>query len=153
MKYPYNDDYMIFDEESNQYVLTEKCILESVGVDLTNKLNERNTVNSQVVVNRLLRIVSNQIYGYIHKFNANTFLQDKLIAKIPSLRKIIQHAMEEQFLYLSLKGDLSRSIDQDSRALAIDETAKTILERNVPEIGTSILYTGDLARWTYWISL
>ena len=153
MKYPYNDDYMIFDKESNQYVLTEKCILESVGVDLTNKLNDRNTVNSQVVVNRLLRIVSNQIYGYIHKFNANTFLQDKLIAKIPSLRKIIQAAMEEQFLYLSLKGDLSRSIDQDSRALAIDETAKTILERNVPEIGTSILYTGDLARWTYWISL
>ena len=78
--------------------------------------------------------------------NYRTDIQDYIIAKVPSARKMIQEAMEEQLLYMSLKGDLSRSTDKEKRELAIDETAKEICARVLPELGISIIYTGDLSR-------
>lgn len=144
MKYPYSDDYMTFDESTNRYVLTSKYALEQFGIDLLETVNDRNAVNQQIAVNGILKQVSNQIYNYIHKYNVCTDIQDLIIAKIPSARNIIKEAMSEQFLYVSMKGYLSRSTDKEKRMLAIDENAKGELERLLPELGICILYTGDL---------
>ena len=146
MQYPYDDDFMIFDEVSNHYVLTAKCAAQRLGLQLEDAVNERNATNKQIALNRVFKQVSNLIYSYIHKFNYRTDLQDRIIALVPSARIIIQEAMEEQLLYMSMKGDLSRSTDIEKRELAVDETAKEICARILPELGISLLYTGDLAR-------
>lgn len=142
--YPYNDDYMIFDESINRYVLTEKCITDKLGIDIAGRINARNAVNQQAMISRLLRLVSDHVYNFIHEHNVNTEKQDRFIAKVPSLRRIVQEAMEEQFLYVSQVGDLSRSPDKEKRLIYMDEQAKMILGRIVPELGFSILFTGRI---------
>lgn len=142
--YPYNDDYMIFDESINRYVLTEKCITDKLGIDIAGRINARNAVNQQAMISRLLRLVSEHVYNFIHEHNVNTEKQDRFIAKVPSLRRIVQEAMEEQFLYVSQVGDLSRSPDKEKRLIYMDEQAKMILGRIVPELGFSILFTGRI---------
>lgn len=146
MYYPFSDEFMTFDEVSNQYILTSACVQKRLGLSLSENVNERNAVNQQIAELRILRQVSNLIYSYIHKFNIRTDLQDYIIEKVPSARIMIQQAMEEQLLYMSMKGDLSRSTDKEKRELAIDETAKEICARVLPELGISILYTGNLER-------
>lgn len=142
--YPYDDDYMIFDQSSKHYVLTEKCITDKLGIDIAGRINSRNAINQQAMISRLLRLVSGHVYNFIHTYNVNTEKQDYFIAKIPSLRPIIQSAMEEQFLYVSQVGDLSRSSDKEKRALYMDEQAKMQLSQIIPELGFSILYTGRI---------
>lgn len=140
--YPYNDDYMIFDSSSNQYILTQKYALEQLGINLAEMVNERNAINQQIAANRILKIVSNQIYNFIHTYCMNDHLRDCVIALMPSARNIIKEAMSEQLLYVVLKGDLSRSTDPIKRQNAIDENAKAVLNKNVCEVGYSLLYTG-----------
>ena len=144
MNYPYNDEFMIFNEEDNHYILTPECVSKRLGLSLEENVNERNAINQQVALNRVLRQVSNLVYSYIHQFNYRTNMQDLIISKVPSARKMIQDAMEEQLLYMSMKGDLSRSTDKDKRVLAIDETTKEICNRILPELGISVLYTGEI---------
>lgn len=140
--YPYSDEYMIFDEATNRYVLTEKYVLDELGIDLSERVNERNAINQQIAVKRVLKQVSNQIYNYIHEHCISDALRDCVMYKCPSARPILQEAMSEQFLYIAQKGDLSRSTDQEKRRLAMDENAVSALLRILPEVGYSLLYTG-----------
>lgn len=140
--YPYNDDYMYFDSDSNRYVLTPKCLLDKFGVDLESVLSERKAVNAQVMVQAFLREVSDDIYDFIHEYNADTHKQDMLIAYVPSLRKIIQTAMEKQFLYNRLNGVLGFSAVKEEQDQAVCPKAVKALGQIVPELGFSILYTG-----------
>lgn len=142
--YPYSDEYMIFDEQSNRYVLTERYVLDALGVDLQNIVNDRNAVNAQAMVQRILRTVSNAVYNEIHRYNVNTAVQDQLIMYVPSARDKIKRAMAEQLLYFMENGDLSRSTDVDKRALSFDKNALAVLEEILPEVGISLLYTGYL---------
>ncbi len=142
MEYPYNDDYMYYDQDEHRYILTEKCIVEKLGIQITSEINERNGISPQIIVKNLLNRVSALIYGYLHAHARNTALQDYFIATIPSLRKIIQNAMEYQFVYMKMKGDLSISTDTNKRVFAIDELAKQELDKTVPELNRSITYTG-----------
>lgn len=142
MQYPYSDHYMTFDETSNRYILTEQYALEQLGINLAERVNERNSNNQQIAVKRILRTVSNQIYNYIHLHCVNDALRDVVIAKVPSARAIVQEAMGEQLVYMALKGDMSRSTEKDKRELFIDENAKNILLRQIPELGYSLLFTG-----------
>lgn len=142
VNYPYSDDYMIFDGQSNRYVLTEKYALEQLGLNLSEMVNERNAQNQQIAVQRILKQISNQLYNFIHQHCFNDCLRDMVIAQCPSARKIIQEAMGEQLLYVAMKGDLSRSVDPQKRQYAIDENAKAALLRIVPEVGYCLLYTG-----------
>lgn len=140
--YPYNDDYMVFDKDSNRYILTSKCVLDKFGVDLEGSLSERKAVNAQILAQAFLREVSDDIYEYIHEYNVNTHKQDLLIACVPSLRKIIQAAMEKQFLYNRLNGILGFSANKDEQAQGICPKAAKELGTIAPELGHSILYTG-----------
>lgn len=140
--YPYNDDFMIFDEELGQYVLTEKYAFEKLGLSLFESANERNSPNAQIAVKRILVQCSNMIYNYIHQFSFYNRRQDYWIATLPSARRMIMRSMGEQLLYMSMVGDLSRSTDIEKRRFAIDENAKRILEQTLPEIGVCIIYGG-----------
>lgn len=138
MQYPYSDRYMTFDEVSHRYILTVEDVFENLSINLSERINSEN------VRKRLLKHISNQIYNFIHSHNTNNDWQDYVIAKTESGRKIIKEAMEEQLIYFLTVGDLSRSLDKEERSIVIDEMAKECLLRTIPEIGTTILYTGRL---------
>lgn len=133
---PYDDEYMVFDQMTGQYVLTSKYVLDTYGIDLFDGVNDRNSVNAQIAVNALLKRVSNLIYNFIHDYSIYDKRQDYLIAHNDYLRSVIQEAMGEQLVYMCGKGDLSQSTDKDQRELAIDENAKRIL------INSGICYSG-----------
>lgn len=140
--YPYNDDYMIFDEHSNRYVLTPKCVLERFGVDLEASVDTNDGANAQVKAQAFLRVISNNVYNYIHQFSVDTQRQDYWIAKIPSLRRIMQRALEAQCLYCQWNGTLSYTALKEARELAVCPEAIAELESVVPELGATILYCG-----------
>lgn len=144
MTYPYSDEYMTYDEESKRYVLTSKYVLDKIGVDMEGALNERDAVNPQIMAKRFLTEVSDDVYEFIHAYNVDTYKQDLLIAHVPSLRKIIQKAMDQQFLYSRLNGVLGYSADKEVQTQRICPKAKETLAQVVPELGYSILYTGRI---------
>jgi hypothetical protein len=140
--YPYSDEYMIFEEDSKRYVLTSKYVFEVLGVDLEGALSERKAVNVQVMVKHFLTEVSDDIYDFIHAHGFNTEKQDYLISKCPSLRKIIQKAMGQQFIYSRLNGLLGYSVEAEKQQAKICPKARETLLQTAPELGFSILYTG-----------
>ena len=139
MTYPYSDQYMRYDINSHQYVLTKKYVLEQLGIDL-----DKQAKGNKVFSDWILKRVSTLIYGYIHKHNINTRMQDYIIAKTKSARDIIFNAMSNQFIYMKMVGDLSMTTDRAKRDLVIDATAEEELSKFIPEIGSSILYNGYL---------
>ncbi len=138
MLYPYSDDYMTYDYDAHRYILTEQDIFDNFAINLTERFKNENTIRT------VLNQVSIQTYRYIHEHNMNTDLQNYIIAKSPKAREIIKSAMEQQLLYWLTVGDLSRSPDRNKRELWFDDTAKEILLQTIPEIGTSICFTGEL---------
>lgn len=140
--FPYDDEYMIFDELTGRYVLTEKYVTDVLAIDIDTRITERTTINPQGMKKQLLRLASNHVYNFIHEHNVDNMRQDCFIAKVPSLRKIIMQAMGEQFIYILQNGDLSRSFSASERRLWFDMQAEDTLSQIVPELGMSILYTG-----------
>ena len=137
----YSDDYMIFEELTGRYVLTEQALLAN-GTNIRARLERNRTVNATLVINRILHRVSDMIYNYIHRFNSDNKQQDLWIASLESLRGIIYKAMLEQAEYFLMNGDLSRSVERDKREVAIDYSAQETLNTTVTELGVPITYQG-----------
>lgn len=134
---PYSDDYMQYDYIMHRYVLTAKDVQENLGVNL-DRFSSPNAVES------ILRQISIKIYAYIHDYNFNNDLQDYIIAKTLTGRKIIKEAMEQQFLYESAVGNVDIILSSEKRGFRIAPITESVLLRIIPEIGTTILYTGCL---------
>lgn len=144
--YPYDDDFMVFDEITGQYVITEKALL-SRGIDLRARLAATSTVSPEAVIDTVTHTASEMIYQYIHAFNIDNEAQDAIIAKVPSMRGIIYRALLYQAVYICNVGNLYLSTKADERAMAIDELAKGVLNTVIPDIGVQITFTGPLPRW------
>lgn len=141
-KCPYSDDFLYYDESTHHYVLTEKALVESVGINIRERMSETALVNPEVAIKSFTRTVSDMIYQYIHEHNADNARQDCLIATVPELRQIIRRAMEYQAVYVMNVGNLYLSPKPEDRAAAIDYLAQSILGNVVPCLGISILYCG-----------
>ena len=141
--YPYNDDYMIFNEKTNQYILTAKAVFEYYGIDLESETKGFN--NGNIAVEAILKTVSNHVYNFIHEHNTNNAFQDYIIAATEKGRDIIKRAMLEQFVYIRSVGDLSRSTDRYKREMWFDKQAENILFENIEYNGRRycLLYTGS----------
>lgn len=139
--YPYDDEYMIFDKELNQYILTEKAAQE-LGINLTARFRQKGAVNAEILVRNTMRQISTMIYQYLHAHVFDTCLQDYYISILPSARLIMRRALEQQLLYYMQVGNLSRSTDKNKRSLAIDDIAREILNTIIPELGHSLTYAG-----------
>ena len=142
VRYPYSDEYMIFDEDTKRYVLTPKYVYDKIGVDMEASLKERAAINPQILAQRFLTEVSDDIYDFIHEHSVYNARQDCLIATVPSLRQIMQKAMEQQFVYSRLNGLLGYSSDKETQDKRICPKAINTLSQTVCELGHSILYTG-----------
>ena len=141
---PYSDDYLFYDEITGHYVLTEKALIERVGLNLRARMGERSLISPEVAIKSFNTTVSDMIYQFIHRHNIDNSRQDNLIATVPELRRIIQRAMELQAVYVSVQGNLYLSTKPEERAVAIDYLAQSTLGTVVPCLGVSILYTGAL---------
>ncbi len=139
---PYSDDYLFYDETTGHYVLTEKALVENVGVNLRERMAETALVNPDTAIKSFTRTVSDMIYQFIHEHNVDNRKQDRLIATIAELRQIIQKAMEYQAIYVLNVGNLYLSVKPEERAVAIDYLAQSILGNVVPCLGISIIYGG-----------
>lgn len=134
--YPLSDEYMIFDEESKRYELTEKFVMNELGINLSARSK------NATAVKRVLKLASMQVYRFIHEHSVYNELQDHIIATTAGGRRIIKEAMAEQLTYLTFGGDVSRVHDWEKRKMYIDDNAKAILYETLPEIGTTICYSG-----------
>lgn len=147
--YPYDDEFMYVDMRKKHYVLTEKALL-SRGIDLRARLSRTATVSPEAVINNVLMTASDMIYQYIHEFNVNNEIQDRLILELPSARQIIYDAMLYQTVYVCTVGNLYLSKDAHDREAAMDYLAKEILNTTLPEVNRSLLYQGAWqVRFTY----
>lgn len=134
--HPYNDDYLTFDELSGQYVPTERAIVERCAIDIRARLSDNKTVNPEVVINKLCRTVSDQIYTFIHQFSIYNKRQNYLLATMPLLRATVQRAMEYQLEYLLSNGDIFLSLDSNENGKEIHKMSKELL------INSGICYSG-----------
>ena len=133
---PYSDDYMTFDEMTGHYVLTEKAIAERCAIDIRARLSDNKTINPEIVINKICRTVSDQIYNFIHGYSIYDKRQDCMIAGNPYLRSAIQRAMEYQAEFLLGDGDLYLSIDNNDIGKEIHRMSQRIL------IDSGICYSG-----------
>lgn len=139
--YPYNDEYMVVDELTGHYVLTEAALL-SRGIDLRARLSKTSTVSPENVVKGYNERISEQIYWFIHEHSFDTQKQDFLILTIPSLRQKMFRALLAQTIFVYERGDGFLDFKIQYKLEAIDNIAKGILGENLPELNKSILYTG-----------
>lgn len=133
---PYNDDYMTFDEATRHYVLTERAIVERCAVDIRARLEGNKTINPEIVINKLCRVISDDIYDFLHLYSVYNERQDFMIATNAKLRAVIQRAMEYQADYILADGDLFLSLDDNDNGKEINKMSKRIL------LNSGICYSG-----------
>lgn len=127
---------MIYDELTGRYRLTKEYAYE-LDSDIVNELKDPNDINT------LLEEVADDVYEYVHKFNLANDLQDKILSHTEGGRKVLLLAMRKQLLYVCGVGDVSLFLD-DKREYVVSDKAIKELESVIPEIGTTILYSGSL---------
>lgn len=66
---PYSDDYMVWDENTNHYILTEKALIEKVGLNLRARMGDRALITPEIAIKSFNTTVSDMIYQYIHEHN------------------------------------------------------------------------------------
>lgn len=155
--YPYSDENMEYDYDSHRYVLTEKCVLDELNINLNSRLNNRGSANNQSVAKFILDEISSSIYLHIYASSNQDDLKEFLCAKCPSARKIIKDAMKQQLLYLLASGEIARysgvnvktgkaiPLNNIRGRVTIDYKAEMILERKLPDYyGYNLLYAGDM---------
>lgn len=151
-KYPFNDDYMTYDYIHHRYILTEKCVFDELGINLSTELNNIGDANNTAVVNRVLQRVSRTLYSWIYSKSGNKTWQEFMLAKYPPLRDRVKEMLVIMTEYMIEEGDIgSRSgininkgsvINRDDlkRAqvpIAIEQMANEILP-----CGISLMYIG-----------
>lgn len=138
---PYSDGLMVYDEVAERYVLTEDA-LRRRGIFLREKIEASGGAFASEILNGILDRTSEILYDFIYKHNANNERQKHYMKTLPSFRNLIYSAMLNQVTYMIANGDLTLSPDPQMRDRAISPAATVALERTLPEIRKSILYSG-----------
>lgn len=146
MNEPYSDAYMRYDELKHRYILTPKCVLDELGIDMEARLSAKGSANPQATINALLDRVSALTYRFIYAHNIDNEAQRYAIETLPSARRILFEAMKAQLTYVMAVGDLSLSSDKNKRLQYMDDVAAEILSNPLPELWHSLIYTGG---WRY----
>ncbi len=153
--FPYSDDDMEYSTETHRYTLTPAYVLEETGMTLNQVLNPGMMSQPQKVEQLYLEQISKSIYKFIYSTNNENDKQEYLLAKLPSLRKIIREAMLQQVIYVLKGGDLGlyNGVNvktgqiMDPRQLQqvrISSDAKRELDTQVPELKVAITYQGEI---------
>jgi hypothetical protein len=138
---PYTDDFMRWDEVQKRYFLTEKALI-SHGLDLRGRLAQTRSVDPTLMIESIVRNITNTVYNYIHAHNDSGTL-DNIIATHESARKVLFTALCDQALYVGALGDQAFSMDESKIRLMLSPHARnTINNTDLPEYGVPLTYTG-----------
>ncbi len=119
-----NTETMNFNELTEMYILTEEGLTKS-GVNLRARLASNKVASLESIIFEFLQTVSEMIYGYIYDNSLN------VLSKIDSVgveRSLFERALIKQAIYVLAVGNLSFSVDENKRAIAIDTVAKSLLK-------------------------
>ncbi len=138
----YRDDYMEYDELLGQFVLTEKALVDVAAIDIRSRLSAAATVSPEAVIARVVATVSNNVYGYMYEYSIDNDAQKNVLCRLESARQILFRAMIEQAIFVCFNGDQTLAEDPKQRANYLSKSAELMLNKTIPELGTSLLYTG-----------
>lgn len=124
---PYNDDFLIFDELSGRYVITEEG-LKRKGIFLRERLERYPAVDATTVINAFCESVANLVYTFLHTYSVYPCALDEFIAHSTEARRAIFNAEAEQAKYVYFNGDLTLSIKEEERRNYMSPTAAAILQ-------------------------
>lgn len=103
---PYSDDYMFYNRDLHQYVLTKKAVLELDGIDLSRifEANRDDTPDTQV--DRFLMFISRHFYNYVysHANSHNRNVVEYALAKSASWRDKIKQCLLNEVEYALSEG-------------------------------------------------
>lgn len=119
-----NTETMKFNELTEMYELTEEALTNS-GVNLRARLATNKVATPEYIINEFLQTISEMIYGYIYDNSLN------VVSKIDSntiTRQLFERALIKQAIYVLSVGNLSLSVDENKRAIAVDVVAKSLLK-------------------------
>lgn len=152
-KFPYDDDDMVYDYKNHRYILTEKCVFDELGINLSAQLNMAGDSNNTAVINRILSRASRTLYNWIYANGGNTQWQEYMLATFPPLRENIKEMLIIMLDYNLRESNISTwsGINQ-SKGTYIDRSVikraqvpieiENIANQLLPCIGVSILYAG-----------
>lgn len=132
---PYNDDFLIYDELSGRYVITEEG-LKRRGIFLRARLERHTSVDPTFVINAFCEAVANHVYTYMNDHTANPYRLAEVIAGNADLRGVIFRAQAEQAKFVYFNGDQTLSVKPEERLNYISPLAAAAL-RNA-----GLLYAG-----------
>lgn len=142
MNYPFNDDAMIYDYKKHQYILNERYVLETLGVNMAEYLDTTGDANPSTLPQRVLRRVSDFLYRYIYAHGRNKDYIEFLLAKYPPCRDIIKDCLVDEVYYQLRNGDFFNSVDVETgfRKWVSPTTAMRLTE-TLPN-GVCLVYQG-----------
>lgn len=156
MTYPFNDNSMVYDYNRHMYILTQKGVLDELGINLDLELNTADDANPSRLVDRFLTKVSQTVYNYYYQDSANNAWQTMQIAKNPEIREQFKEVLLAQVLYVLANGFINLYSGVNvakgsamnvnvlrSNAKVADEVV-TFGERIISNVGVCLLYAGVL---------
>ncbi|MGN0743896.1 MAG: hypothetical protein ACI4MZ_01290 [Christensenellales bacterium] len=142
MNYPFNDDAMLYDYKKHQYVLTERYVLETLGVNLSLYLDGTGDENPSTLGQRILKRVSDFLYRYIYAHGNNKDYIEYLLAKYPPCRDIIKDCLVDELYYQLRNGDFFNSVDVATAFNRwVSPTTQMRLQEELPN-GVCLVYQG-----------
>lgn len=142
---PFSDMEMEYIKKEKRYVLDASYFEEVTGRSLSAELEAAGFATpelaSQYTLNRVSRLVYNNIYSY----GRTKRQKEYLLACNPEMRPIIRDAMIERLLYMMESGDLSTKsgivIEQGSKISTTDQIPSVVEEMILRPTG--ILHRGS----------
>lgn len=124
---PYNDDFLVFDEYSGRYIITEEG-LKRKGMFLRPRLERYPAVDANTVITAFCELAAEHIYTYLHTFSVAPHALDEYIAHSKDARMAIFNAEAKQAKFVYYNGDLTLSIKEEERRNYMSPTAAAILQ-------------------------
>lgn len=123
---PYNDDFLIYDELSGMYVITEEG-LKRKGIFLRARLERYRGIDCTVVINAFCEAVATLVYTFLDDYAVSPCAVNHYISHSRDIRKVIFNAQAEQAKYVFYNGDLTLSAKEDERRNYMSPLAASIL--------------------------
>ena len=148
MKYPFDDNEMMYDYKKHRYVLTRAGVEERLKIVLADELNTTGSANAAAEVNVFLDDVSADVYTYVYDHAQNRLIAEYIMAKDPFVRDAIKEAMILQTRYLYINGNIADEAGIDFTrgvAMPLEEIRgeRRMSKRARDELANAgLLYTG-----------
>lgn len=153
MKFPYNDDYMIYDYYLHRYKLTEKAYIDYLGINF-GELPAGMDANPSAMATREANKVSDTVYRYLTKDSLNPDWLVFEMATIGKLRSVVFNMLLKQAEYVATSGNLEAysgvdvfngaKIDREKiREVIVAPAVEDYAYQIQPCLGRCLKYAGD----------